>query len=1045
MRPLSLTMSAFGPYAGEETIDFTRFGKGGLFLISGETGAGKTTIFDAVSFALYGASSGGERTGGMLRSDFAAPGTRTRVRFSFDYRGKTYTVARSPEYLRPKARGGGMTKEAATAEIALPDGRVEHGWNPVTARVEEILGIDAKRFAQIVMIAQGDFAGFLRSTTGDRTEILRRIFGTDRIRAFQEVLKSRAAALGAQYGEATRRLLQDVAAVDFGDCDDEETRQLEEWRRAPEVYRVREFMERLDLWMERDAALRREAEDALRALRAEGEALVSAAAAAEALEARFRELDAVRAALQEHAAGAAEHAETLCRLEAARRAAQLVLPLAGRLREAEREAEAAETRLRDAEERLAQARQASARAEEDCAAATEAAVPCAALAVEIRSLEERVPQYERLAELERLLGELEGRIADCRKRIDVDEAERARREAEARDLSAKRDAALAAEQRLQGILRERERLEAVLAELRRFERDVGELAAAEAAVRTLLSAYAEAEGVFDAADAAHRAAETAFLREQAGLLAAGLRAGEPCPVCGSPDHPAPALLSTEAPTEEEVRSARACVEMARAEREAASGRAGEARVRCEALRDNCLAVAERLRQGDTLDAAVAALPGRISDLAASLRENEREACLLNAVVSEATDLDARLSRCSAAVSAAAGRIDAAQAESHEAGLERSRLAGERDSLRAGLAYPDAHRAREALSASRARHEALHAALAAARSARDAAVREVEAASAVREERAAARTSASEKRERVASEYAEALCAGDFPDEGAFRAALASPEELARWDAQAEAYERRGALLVRDEERLSRETEGAERPDPAAVDARKALLAERAEDLEGRLALRRGRQERNREASASLRNGIAEAECLERLYADARHLAETANGELAGKSKITFEAYVQAAYFARILDAANARLGTMSGGRYALVRRGRADDNRSKSGLEIDVMDHYTGRLRDVRSLSGGESFQASLSLALGMSDVVQRSAGGVRLDAMFIDEGFGSLDAEALDVAISVLQGIADGERMVGIISHVEELAARIERQIRVHGGQGGSRAEVVA
>ena len=812
MRPLNLTMSAFGPYAGQTTVDFSALGTSGLYLITGDTGAGKTTIFDAITYALYGEASGESRESSMLRSKYATPETPTFVELTFLNGGKTYTVRRNPEYTRPKTRGTGTTVQKADAELTMPDGRIITKARDVTAAVTDIVGVDREQFARIAMIAQGEFRKLLLAQTDERKAIFRQIFHTGQYQALQNRLKEEAAALDRQCGELEAGLRQAAGSIR---CDAPET--------LPDALDTDALLAALDTLLHADEAALTQAQ--------------------------------------------AEHAETETQREQ-------VLSNLGKAEALE----AARGKLAEAESAWteAQAEMKAAQAALDTATASQPEIQSRRQG--ITRLEDALRRYEQLDTLRAQAEAERKRLAQ--KRSDLDAA-RARTDAAAKALETARGKlsgqpklAVAAAQagHAQDAAAQR------CAQLAALETQRQQCAELETALTAAQAEYQKAAEAAQAALAHYGAQNRAYLDAQAGILARTLVPGQPCPVCGATEHPCPAAAPEQAPDAAALK--RALSDSDRAQKTAA----------------------ERSAQAAGLRGQLDAVRGALSQSCRALTPP----------------------------------------------LDPDTLAETLPALRAAAA-----RDAEALAA---QHTAQQQALSALQ---------------------------------------------------ALEAGLPAQEEALRRQ-QADIQERAQELSARAARCAELDAE-AER---------------RAQELphENRAAAQRAR------------------------WQWVHALAATANGAVPGKEKIMLETYIQTAYFDRILGRANTRLLIMSGGQYELRRCARAGDNRSQTGLELEVIDHYNGTARSVKTLSGGETFAASLSLALGLSDEVQATAGGVQLEAMFVDEGFGSLDSEALQQALAALVGVSGGSRIVGIISHVAELKDRIDRQIIVTKDRsGGSRVQVQA
>ena len=1121
MKPVRLIMSAFGPFAGEQAIDFSGFGTGGLYLICGDTGAGKTTVFDAISYALFGSPSGRDRQAEMMRSDFAQPAARTFVKLEFEYRGLIYSVTRNPSYERPRSRGEGMTQEIARAELIMPDGPAISGSSAVTAKIVELLGINRDQFSQIVMLAQGDFLRLLLSNTGERSEILRRIFGTGNYKEFQEQLKRWCADLQKEYERERERFLlhtehiaygtdnaaeagggaeaaaqavagaddggaeaaaQAVAGADGGaeaaaqavaDAGDGEgaivqpvqpvqspARRIALWREARNIHAAQELISAIEELIRSQEAAAARAETELAAQRDAQSKLASAMALAKDVNRRFDELSKTQAKLVLLAAEKP-------RIDAAKARRDLGAAALRGVRPSEERRIAAQKSLDTLLAEITRAAQDEAQARESLESAGQAFLAAEAdeperlrLQSEAEHISRQMPDYESLSQLRKgyvkASGELAG-LKDRRAALDREREEaQARVSALALEAASLKDADIRAERAAQGIRRTAE----AQAELAALHKALDESALKEAGLGRAKAEYGAAEAEYAKADGLFKRLEAAFLREQAGLLASSLADGEPCPVCGSPEHPSPAGLSVDAPSEAAVNGARKKAESARAERERLAAKCGSAAAEHAALVTNCerdfvraLAFAEAQGAAPFISAdererlTPSDMSGRIPDMEKSLA---KELSALRAAEKDARAALARRDACAREIELS----DAAQKENEKlrAGAESGIAAAqnnmtaihvEGETLKQRLAYPDEKSAKEALKkaadslgALRARHDA-------ATRAREAAKQKFDSACAVLAERNERKAPCEHELASAGDSFNKALAVNGFAGEAAYRGALLDEKDIEKIDAEIGNYARELDFAERELERLLGETSGLEYADLPALASRESELAARAESFARDASSLRAQCASN---SAALRD-IAESARLvaqkEARWTSARTVSDTANGTLPGKARISFETWLQTVYFARILRAANRRLSVMTMNRYELSRRAEAGDKRAQFGLDLDVFDHYTGKGRDVRSLSGGESFKASLALALGLSDVVQSSAGGIKLDAMFIDEGFGTLDSDSLDVAISTLQEIAGGSRVVGLISHVGELAARIDRQIRITRGKAGSVAQV--
>ena len=929
MRPLKLTLSAFGPYASATVLDLERLGRGGLYLVTGDTGAGKTTLFDAITYALYDHSSGGVRDGSMLRSKYAEPGTPTFVELEFEVHGARYTVRRNPEYLRPKARGEGFTTEKADAVLTYADGRPPVTKSKeVTAAVTDLIGLDYNQFSQIAMIAQGQFSRLLNATTEERSRIFRKLFRTQRYQKLQDALQEENSKLASQLTKQNAQLDAVLAGVRFADSDPD----------AAALDTLSAQMPPDEVTALLDALIARQ-EAALDAVTAEHTAAQTRLDAVQQTLGRAEQADALRRQL---ASKQAELDSLLPRRDAARAEAARHAGDAAQLDALTAQLERAKAQLAawDALDKLCR--------EQDAARSD----------AQLHQAKARRAQ-EQLRGVEQALTQLE---ADLSALPDPD-AQRDALELQARQLT-QREAALSA-----------------LAEsLSEGQRRTHTAKQAQERYRTAADAQA-------AAHAQRDALERAFLDAQAGLLAQDLTDGTPCPVCGSLHHPAKAALPRTAPTQAQVTAAKQAADAADRTAQEASAAAREA------------LAAEREGKATLRRDAEQLLPERFTSPDGPV---PLTVTLLKTALAEETDA-LRTAQQQNRSALAQNAADARRKVQMEA--DRKAKTAQRTALEAS-----ASAAVQTAAARAATADALERQITDAR--KTAPAQRTEAEQAVRTLEAQ-RTALRTGMEQAASALnaAEQACAAAEAAVQALQAQQLPTDSPAQLDA------------LRDEQaRLQQERQ-------QTAEQEKALTAQLVP---------------NRNAAADYRRLSAARQALEQRWQWVNALAATAGGTLSSKQKIRLEAYIQMNYLDRILVHANTRLMQMTAGQYELERVG-AENQRSQSGLDLGVIDHYNGTRRSVKTLSGGESFKASLALALGLSDEVQSAAGGIRLDTLFLDEGFGSLDDESLEQAIRVLSGLTEGDRLVGIISHVAALKDRIDRQVLVKKARtGGSTVELV-
>lgn len=874
MKPMQLVLSAFGPYVERTVIDFSALGEEGLFLIAGDTGAGKTTIFDAISFALYGEASGGKekRKSKSFHSDYVSDQTETYVELTFRHRGETWWIRRNLEYQRPaKKKKDGMettTRQAADAQMRNEDtGEEILRMDDVNRRVRELLGLTQDQFTQTVMIAQGDFLKILTASSDDRKKLFRDLFHTNLYVDLQSRLQEKNRACADEQKALEQVILSAEGKID-PEAEFAEREILLSY--CGQIQHTDALCALLARLIEQEKAAQEQARTQKKEAADQIGALIAAVTEGERVNRDFADWESKRARLAALTAGQGEIDAQRAALAAARRAQQLETDEA-LMRRTRRDMDAQRAALSEAQAALEQAKKALPEAETRMKEAESRGGEIHALLAQAKQMEDCLPV---LGEVERLKAAL-----DTQKR-----------------------------------------------ELQRLTEDSSR------------------------AQAAYTAAQNSYYLSQAGLLARELKAGQPCPVCGSTAHPCPAQITPETVT-------RQALEQAAQRRETAEKAQSDAATRLAANQ-------------------------------AALDEREDR---LRALKIGADETRQRL----------AARIDAA----HRAAADRQR----------------------AIDAARSAYQALDKRKTAAQSAVDAAQKQL---------------AALEKDLRAQTEaFEQKRAAHGFEDEASYRLAKRTNAEIERLDREIRNFDEQKRTLAAQSRELEEKLSGRQKTDLTALQNRRAAALDRqakAENAEKamvrKLTLHESAEREIRQANAAIQKKRGKWQIIQELYTCCAGIA-------AGnpRAKLTFEAYVQQYYFRFVVAAANKRLTRLTDGMFTLRVMREAANRVSQSGLDLEVLDRSTGQARDVSTLSGGESFLASLALALGLSDAVQSQSGQIRMDAMFIDEGFGSLDENALRSSIDVLLELADGKRLIGIISHVQELEERIDKQIVVTKTPNGS------
>lgn len=985
-----LELSAFGPYPDHQVVDFDALAADGLFLLHGDTGAGKTTVLDAVAFALYGRVPGARDHGRRLRCDTAGAEVSTGVVLELTVQGHRMRIERSPEHQRPKKRGSGYTKKQAAAALtwlgAPPEGEAAEGVtriDEVARTVQRLLGMTAEQFFQVVLLPQGEFAKFLRADTAEREKLLEKLFGTERFARveawFREHRAQRSRAAEQAEQQVRQLLARAVQVVGRGPEEAAEESVERSWDERSWLEQAEKTATR-----EREQAQAEQAR-ARRARDAAEQRLTQQRTSAE----RVRRVRQARATLDELEQWRGEHDRWRAELSAARSAVPVVAA-----REAVQRAEKSST---EARERVrSSAEHAGAEAETELAELRRRA---GADREKAGGLRELVAEAEQQRADERRVGELDGRVAELAAAEEDLLAQQAALPERLRAARQRLDEAARAEARLDTV---RERLA-----------DRTELHQQARALPAAQREQEEAERERGAAVDAHQRArdEVQRLREarlagMAAELADGLLGGEPCAVCGSLEHPAPARPVDEqiGPGDEE--RAQAAEQRAAQRRSTAEQAEQAARGKVERLRER---LGERTEDG--LAAEVAEITEEADALAAAAGEHAARATAVSELDAAAEELGARLSRTRSDLAACRTERGNLRSAVSERGQRLHEARGE---------FGDIEQRREFLQERAGRFDAL----VASRTARDDATERL-----AEQQRALADAA-------VRAGFDEVSEALEAHREEQRQSQLEA--ELSRVDEQAAAA--RSTLAAPDLSDVDPETE-------VDVEAAEREYAEERDRAERAAAAAQQAAERERqldEVAEQLRATWAELDPMRAEFAELDALTDVVNGQGQNARKMSLRSFVLAARLEEVVVAGTRRLQRMSDGRYSFVHSDAAGERGKRGGLGLEVLDDYSGKERPTATLSGGESFLASLSLALGLADVVAAEAGGAMLDTLFIDEGFGSLDPDALDMVMDTLDELRAGGRVVGLVSHVEEMRQRIPVRLRVRKARAGSSVEHV-
>lgn len=918
MRPLKITMSAFGPYAGEVTLDMQKLGKSGIYLITGDTGAGKTTIFDAISYALYGEASGNYRENTTLRSKYASADTPTFVELEFEYNNEIYKINRNPEYPRPNKRGEGFTKQSANAELVMPDGSVITKIKEVNAKVEEIIGINKNQFSQIAMIAQGDFRKLLNCETNERSKIFRKIFKTEPYHNIEIKLSSLFNELKRNREKEKSGIEQYINQLK---CNENDTLSLELERAKSGDVLIEDVIKLAGEIINKDTLEYTKTQKNIESINEEIEKINSNIKLYENQEATKKAYAEASAKLEE--------------LKTKRNDCE----------KAYKSAEAQRERLDD-------------------------------LTRKINLINSKMPKYDELKSLENSINERTQSFEKSNNLLklkqqeitllekEIDEKSKALEEVKGADLLVQKLTAQKEE-----IKKKAEALKELKTEIDRCKTEQKNLKNAQSFAKSALDEYGALENEYNQI-------YIAFFNEQAGIIADELKDGEPCPVCGSTSHPNLARKSENAPSQADVESAQNLVKKAQEKADKARDTASALKSRFDEIAANVKSAAKKLfgtddNVFDDYNSNINALKKEYDCTLALLKTANEKLNLYQKLDKEIPKIQEKQKSISDEIS----KLNTQKASDEAFISENTKRV---ISIKSELDFESADLAKDKLK----------------------------------------------EYTNLSNDIKNAIekSKNDFDD------------IKSKYDTQ------KGKKAS-----LENALKEFKEIDLASLNEKSLKLNEYKKDIDKTAKSLYSRIESNK----LLVDNISKKRDILKGYDDKyvwlKALSETANGDISGKEKITLETFVQMTYFDSIIRKANIRLLTMSDGQYELVRRSDAETLKKNEGLALDVIDHFNGSSRSVSTLSGGESFMASLCLALGLSDEIQSSNGGIKLDTMFVDEGFGSLDGEALDRALSALTSLSQRNRLVGIISHVDALRDRIDNKIVITKDRTiGSNAQII-
>ena len=1046
MKPIKLVMQAFGPYAGMEVVDFEKFGEKGLFLVTGDTGAGKTTIFDAISYALFNKTSGTDREVSSLRSDYATPEDKTFVEFTFSHKGQKYIIKRSPEYMKKKVRGEGTTLQKSEVILYLDQDKPIEKAKDVERKIDDILHLSYEQFKQISMIAQGEFRKVLTADSSDRGKILQKIFSTQRYAEMQKEINKKASDAEKEvkniYGEIEIHFKNAVcnSTSKFAEAMDE----FKAKSSKSEIdYNVDEKLELLDQLIEEDKKLEVEIETQLKAASEEKAKADKNYTLGDDLSKQFDEYDKLLKEKEKLAADQEKYNQLEEHIEVQKKALYHVKPAYDSYQTAWKNYQHSETEVSNAITAWNKAKEQSEDARKNYQAALEYKDQAdknrnrsMQIEGELDKYQEREDYKNAKKELETNIKNLETKNKETQDKIEKEKREHDHRIARMKELEDVPAKLATCKADIETKSNESKKLKKII------EVDYQYLETLKANYVATQQTFKAKWKVFEEAEQKYKDARKAYEYSMAGILASELTDGEPCPVCGSLSHPSPAVLSPSDVTKEDVDKLEAVMNKARAQK------------------DEALNNVEKLKgQYEGQETAL------LNEMQASYDECKEETCVSSVVIellknkkSTIDDEIIALNKKKKTYEDQTKELDQYKKDevSYEEKLKklnenyeenRKQLTTEKESLAKVSASLDTIGQLSFETLEEAKKEIERLKKEAYEIEKDIEAKDQANQDAQKKQANSQGTLDTAKKQKNMNEKAwknqersfnETCQQYGFKDETDFRANLVDESSIKKSEDQLISYNN----SVTENDAACKTSykliDGKTKPDMSLLEAKKNEAANKEEELRKQQNEILNRRCNNETCRNNIRKchdqGKEKMEISQRLS----NISILINGNIKGKNRTSFETYVQMSGFDNIIRAANKRLSPLSGGQYRLYRH-EDRDAKANIALDLDILDNYTGKKRPVSSLSGGESFMAALSLALGLSDQVTASAGGIEIDTLFIDEGFGTLDTSALNDSLKMLRGLSDSSKLIGIISHREELKEVIENKIIVSKTPQGS------
>ena len=1015
MRPISLTLSAFGPFADTQIIQFSDFSQNALFLINGATGAGKTTLLDGICFALYGRTTGNEREGSQMRCDMADEALLTEITFEFSLGEYQYRIRRVPEQARKKSRGDGYTQQKPEAQLYRIDTNgtetllVETKVSEATTFIEDILGLDVDQFRQVMVLPQGKFRDLLMADSKSREKIFGQLFQTQIYRRIEDKLKQQSSEVRHKV-QAQRNKREGILQSVSLSTDEELNTSLSELKplvENAEHVKSQQHAQLLKLaeQLQQDKLLLQQ----------------------------FNELETQRQLKQSLAQSSGEITEKTLKIAQAKSAVE-IMPLY--LAKQQRSQEFEQSLLR-----LEQFKKAFETSQQTHAKTNEALLKLPSLETEQRAFEQQLASVSELAPILMEKSQLSADLTEAEKQLGVTQQQLVDTENQLKNIQSSKQHIQQQLPNLRSQADQQRESQAQLFQLQQLNEKLINLANKQAETasfnRQLLQAKESGQNLkaaYEAKMEQHTTLRIQWHQSQASVLALQLQINQPCPVCGSCEHPNPALATITPPTEQELEQAQL------AEKKALT-KLNEARSSYQYLQQQLL----------NLETEIQGLKRELgNDAERSLAENQQYIEHKQGQLEQAN--------------CAAQKIDQLQTQYQQVEQREAQLNSEQQSirkhfdelmpqtveLRSQLAEIEKRLSDDItdLNALNAKHKALQDEVE-FRAKQISEIRDVHHQSSQMLAANEASLASASQQEKVAAEHLEksiqalneTLIKAEFANENAVLAANLDEHDLQVLETEVLQYQQQYSINQSKLSELESVLTDKQRPEIEASEQQQSLQQQSYQKAEQEWQQLQTQTTQLQQVLQQLSQLDKSTQTLEDEYAVIGTLADVANGQTG--NRISLNRFVLSVLLDDVLLDASRRLHLMSKGRYRLLRKENKAKGNKASGLELEVEDAYTSKVRDVATLSGGESFMAALSLALALSEVVQAYAGGIKLDTLFIDEGFGSLDQDSLELAIRTLVDLQSAGRMIGVISHVTEMKEQIQQRIDIHKSSSGSQIKL--